>query len=221
MSIHSRHPVRALIRGLASGVLVRGAALGPLAFACGSNGVDATADVQRIPDGCDAESTPMPASSSPPPPALPPPEQTLEIDGESFDLFSAGPRSGEAVLLLHGFPDASEDYRAALPRLALAGYRAIAAIRRAPAAVSDVERPLEHGQRARAIVDALELERFHVAGGQLAWDVARVVDARVLSVVSVAISTTSSRRRATHDQERENRCEQSEHSTCNPDLLAH
>ena len=54
--------------------------------------------------------------------------ERLEIPvGEfTFDALAAGPADGELVLLLHGFPETSHEWRAQLPALAEAGYRAVA-----------------------------------------------------------------------------------------------
>jgi pimeloyl-ACP methyl ester carboxylesterase len=54
----------------------------------------------------------------------PPPTQKVHIDGLQFSVQSQG--EGPAVLLLHGFPDSLELWREVAPRLAAAGYRAIA-----------------------------------------------------------------------------------------------
>lgn len=114
--------------------------------------------------------------------------------GDSFDIVSSGPSGGEPVLLLQGFPDGELEYRYALPRLAQAGYRAIAAVRRASsasgaavaAAPHDGDPWLDASRQVLGIADALSLERFHVAGGELAWRVAREAPARVLSVATTS-----------------------------------
>ena len=54
----------------------------------------------------------------------PPTTQKVHIDGLQFHVQSQG--EGPAVLLLHGFPDSLELWRGVAPRLAAAGYRAIA-----------------------------------------------------------------------------------------------
>ncbi|MDQ4098263.1 MAG: alpha/beta hydrolase, partial [Actinomycetota bacterium] len=43
-----------------------------------------------------------------------------------FDAVAAGPPDGSVVLLLHGFPESSHEWRYQLPALAAAGYRAVA-----------------------------------------------------------------------------------------------
>ncbi len=46
--------------------------------------------------------------------------------GLTFTIDAAGPAGGVLVLLLHGFPKSRHSWRAALPELARAGYRAVA-----------------------------------------------------------------------------------------------
>ncbi len=44
----------------------------------------------------------------------------------TFDALACGPADGEAVLLLHGWPEFADSWRAVLPALGAAGYRAVA-----------------------------------------------------------------------------------------------
>src|SRR5260370_34296694 len=46
--------------------------------------------------------------------------------GLTFSADVAGPPGGALVLLLHGFPESRHSWRATLPELAKAGYRAVA-----------------------------------------------------------------------------------------------
>ena len=46
--------------------------------------------------------------------------------GLTFTADVAGPIDGPLVLLLHGYPESRHSWRAALPALAAAGYRAVA-----------------------------------------------------------------------------------------------
>ena len=50
--------------------------------------------------------------------------------GLAFTSDVAGPTAGPLVLLLHGFPESRHSWRAALPALAAAGYRAVAPAQR-------------------------------------------------------------------------------------------
>lgn len=109
--------------------------------------------------------------------------ETIQISlGDlSFTADVAGPEGGEAVLLLHGFPETRHMWRHQLAALASAGYRAIAPDQRG---YSSGARP--QGEAAYAseliagdalgLMDALGHERFHLVGhdwgGQIAWLIA-------------------------------------------------
>ena len=113
----------------------------------------------------------------------------------SFTVDVAGPQDGEAVLLLHGFPETRHMWRHQLAALARAGYRAIAPDQRgySPGARPDGEAAyaseLIVGD-ALALMEALGHARFHLVGhdwgGQIAWLIAarhahRVISLSVLS----------------------------------------
>ena len=59
---------------------------------------------------------------------MPPGPEHLELSvGQlTFDALAVGPADGELVLLLHGFPQSSHEWRAQLGALGAAGYRAVA-----------------------------------------------------------------------------------------------
>jgi pimeloyl-ACP methyl ester carboxylesterase len=113
-----------------------------------------------------------------------------------FDGLATGPAGGEPVLLLHGFPQSSHEWRSQLRALGDAGYRAVAPDQRGysprarPSGVSEY--------RAEALVadvigiaDALGFDRFHLVGhdwgAAVAWHVAgrRPERLRTLTPVSV------------------------------------
>src|ERR1041384_4075349 len=52
--------------------------------------------------------------------------QQVHVKDFVFDVRVAGPKTGEPVILLHGFPETSYEWRAQLEALGNAGYRAIA-----------------------------------------------------------------------------------------------
>jgi pimeloyl-ACP methyl ester carboxylesterase len=122
---------------------------------------------------------------------------TIELSvGELvFDARVAGPPAGELVLLLHGFPQTSYQWRHSLQRLSAAGYRAVAPDQRG---YSPRARPTSDSDYAmRSLVldvlgmaDALGAQRFHVVGHDwgavVAWVLAAVVKDRVLSVTAVS-----------------------------------
>jgi pimeloyl-ACP methyl ester carboxylesterase len=113
-----------------------------------------------------------------------------------FDVRVAGPKSGTPVILLHGFPETSYEWRSQLTALAKAGYRAIAPDQRGysprarPKAVSDYAIMLL-AQDVVGIADAMGVDRFHLVGhdwgAAVAWVVARLSAARVLTVSPISV----------------------------------
>jgi pimeloyl-ACP methyl ester carboxylesterase len=113
-----------------------------------------------------------------------------------FDARAAGPHEGELVLLLHGFPQTSWEWRSQLEALANAGYRAVAPDQRG---YSSGARPegVEHYRGDHLVADVLAMadwlaaHRFHLVGhdwgAAVAWQVAgRYPDRlRTLTIVSV------------------------------------
>ena len=119
----------------------------------------------------------------------------LTVGDLAFDARAAGPETGELVLLLHGFPQTSYQWRYSLERLARAGYRAVAPDQRG---YSPGARPLAVEAYAMrnlvldvlGIADALGVQRFHVVGHDwgavVAWVLAALVKDRVLSVTALS-----------------------------------
>lgn len=113
-----------------------------------------------------------------------------------FDALADGPTDGELVLLLHGFPESAAEWSHVLPRLAGAGYRAVAPNQRGYAAGA---RPVGVDAYhidllvadAVGMADVLGADTFHLVGHDwgalVAWAVAdRHPDRlRSLTVVSV------------------------------------
>jgi len=52
--------------------------------------------------------------------------RTISANGLEFGYLAAGPENGPLALCLHGFPDTAHTWRHLVPRLAEAGYRAVA-----------------------------------------------------------------------------------------------
>ena len=141
--------------------------------------------------------------------------QTLEIPVGplTFDARAAGPADGELVLLLHGFPQTSLEWRAQLEALAGAGYRAVAPAQRG---YSPRARPegVEHYGIEHLVADVLAIadwlggHRFHLVGhdwgAAVAWQVAgRHPDRlRTLNIVSVPHPAAFSKA-LTHDDQRQ------------------
>jgi len=138
--------------------------------------------------------------------------ETIQIKtrpGLSFTADVAGPAGGVLVLLLHGFPESRHSWRAALPELAKAGYRAVAPDQRG---YSSGARPdpadLSNYAFDRLVQDAIDIadasgaegKRFHLVGhdwgGQVAWGVANTHPERLASLTILSRPHPLSFRRA-------------------------
>ncbi len=120
---------------------------------------------------------------------------SLDVAPYRFDARAAGPADGPLVLLLHGFPQSSYEWRYQLPILATAGFRAVAPDQRgySPGARPDdvdayhVDRLVED---VLALADVLGADRFHLVGhdwgGIVAWMVAARHADRLLSLTAVS-----------------------------------
>jgi pimeloyl-ACP methyl ester carboxylesterase len=96
----------------------------------------------------------------------------------TFEADVAGPPDGEVVLLLHGFPQSRYTWRAIVPALAAAGFRAVAPDQRGytpgvrPAGV-DAYATTHLVTDVLELADAAGAERVHLVGhdwgGQVAW----------------------------------------------------
>lgn len=120
----------------------------------------------------------------------------IELGAWTFDARAAGPADGPLVLLLHGFPQTSYEWRAQLPLLGEMGFRAVAPDQRG---YSPGARP--EGVEAYAIAelvgdvagiaDALGHATFHLVGhdwgGAVAWTAALTLPERVTSLVAISV----------------------------------
>lgn len=140
--------------------------------------------------------------------------------GLAFTADVLGPADGPLVLLLHGFPESRHSWRAALPALAGAGYRAVAPDQRgySPGARPD---PADLSNYAfdKLVDDAIEIvaaagrdgRRFHLVGhdwgGQVSWGVAAAHPNRLASLTVMSRPHPKSFRRALErpDGEQKNR----------------
>lgn len=114
----------------------------------------------------------------------------------TFDVRMAGPDDGEVVILLHGFPQTSYEWRHQLGALAEAGYRAVAPDQRGyshgarPPDVEDYTVSLLVGD-VLGLADAIGAERFHVVGhdwgAAVAWAVAAAAADRVITANPVSV----------------------------------
>jgi len=114
----------------------------------------------------------------------------------TFDVRMAGPADGEVVILLHGFPQTSYEWRNQISALGEAGFRAVAPNQRGysagarPATIQDYAVP-RLVEDIVGLADAVGAERFHIVGHDwgaiIAWAVAVEAPARVISASPVSV----------------------------------
>jgi pimeloyl-ACP methyl ester carboxylesterase len=119
----------------------------------------------------------------------------LAVGEYTFSARADGPPGGELVLLLHGFPETSYEWRKQLPVLAAAGYRVVAPDQRGYAAGArpddvDAYRVELLADDVAGFADALGTDRFHVVGhdwgGAVAWVVAAIHADRLRTMTAVS-----------------------------------
>ncbi len=120
---------------------------------------------------------------------------TFTNDGLAFEVDDAGPSDGEAIVLLHGFPESKDSWADVTPLLTKAGYRVLAPNQRGysrgarPKARRDYTLTKLGGDIV-AMADAAGVETFHVVGhdwgGGAAWELAANHPHRVKTVTSLA-----------------------------------
>lgn len=120
----------------------------------------------------------------------------IEASGFVFDARAAGPENGEPVLLLHGFPSSSWEWKLQLEALGLAGYRVVAPNQRG---YSPGARPLalEDYEISNLIADVLNIadelgwDRFHLVGhdwgAAVAWGVGGLSPDRLLTLNPISV----------------------------------
>jgi pimeloyl-ACP methyl ester carboxylesterase len=120
----------------------------------------------------------------------------LDVNGFTFDAVAAGPDDGELILMLHGFPQTSFEWRHQMPPLAEAGYRVVAPDQRgySPAARPPSIESYSIGLLASDVfgmADELGYDVFHVVGhdwgAAVAWVVTMIDPERVASVSAVSV----------------------------------
>lgn len=120
----------------------------------------------------------------------------ISVGDLTFDVRTAGPDDGEVVLLLHGFPQTSHEWRHQQQALGEAGYRVIAPDQRGysagarPPAVEDYTLDLLVADIV-GIADAVGAERFHLVGHDwgaiVAWGVAVAIPDRLITVNPISV----------------------------------
>lgn len=120
--------------------------------------------------------------------------ETFTNDGFTFEVTDAGPSNGEAIVLLHGFPESRAAWREVTPALVHAGYRVLAPNQRG---YSRGARPKARraytldklGRDIVALLDQAGVERAHVVGhdwgGIVAWHLAAKHAERLWSMTSL------------------------------------
>jgi len=115
----------------------------------------------------------------------------VRANGFVFETLLAGPEAGDAVILLHGYPQSAQAWRGTLEWLGARGMRAIAPSLRgySPGANPRNVSAYSMDQLVAdviAIADAQGVGRFHLVGhdwgGALAWSVAGAHPERLLSL---------------------------------------
>jgi len=120
----------------------------------------------------------------------------LQVGEFTFDALAAGPEDGELVLMLHGFPQSSYEFRSQIPVVAEMGFRVVAPDQRGyspgarPEGVESYTTPNLVADVV-GMADALGRERFHVVGhdwgAAIAWSVALANPDRVISLVTLSV----------------------------------
>ena len=120
----------------------------------------------------------------------------IQVGDFTFDVRTAGPADGEVVILLHGFPQTSWEWRHQMRALAEAGFRAVAPDQRGyspgarPARVEDYALPLLVAD-VIGLADAIGADRFHVVGhdwgAAVAWGLAVAARDRVITANPVSV----------------------------------
>jgi pimeloyl-ACP methyl ester carboxylesterase len=129
-----------------------------------------------------------------------PTEVEISANGLRFETLLAGPESGEAVILLHGYPQSAGSWRETMEWLAGRGYRAVAPNLRG---YSPDASPIDASEYSMdklvadviGIADSQHAERFHLVGhdwgGALAWAVAGAHPKRLLSLTVLSTPHTA------------------------------
>ena len=122
--------------------------------------------------------------------------ETRQLNGLSFQVRTAGPRRGELVILLHGFPESSYEWRYQIRALAAAGYRVLAPDLRGycagarPTAV-DQYNLLTFVSDVLALADSERAFRFHLVGHDVgalvAWGTAQLSGVRLRSLTALSV----------------------------------
>lgn len=123
------------------------------------------------------------------------PIETLELAANGLTFAARAAGSGPLVLCLHGFPDSPHTWDSLLPRLAGAGYRAVAPFLRGYAP-TDVPADGDYsiatlGLDAIGLADALGEKDFYIVGHDwgaiMAYSAASYAPTRIRGIVTAAV----------------------------------
>jgi pimeloyl-ACP methyl ester carboxylesterase len=133
------------------------------------------------------------------------------VAGDGLTLAVQDEGQGQAVLLIHGFPDSSHLWRHQVPALLEAGMRAVAPDLRGfgesdkPEAVEEYAIAKSVGDMV-AVLDALGVERTHVVGHDfgavVAWALAAIAPDRVDRLVALSVGHPNARDRSMEQREK-------------------
>lgn len=122
--------------------------------------------------------------------------ETFTRDGLVFDVRDGGPRHGEVVICLHGFPQDASSWDAVVPRLHAAGLRTLVPDQRgySPGARPRAVRRYAMAELVDdvlALADAARVASVHLVGHDwgagVAWEVARRHPRRVLTLTALSV----------------------------------
>lgn len=120
---------------------------------------------------------------------------TISVGEHRHTALATGPADGEFALLLHGWPEFADSWRAILPALGAAGYRAVAVDQRGYAAEARPSEVADYAighlvADALAFADSQGAHRFHLIahdwGGMAAWAFAAAHPDRLHSLAVLA-----------------------------------
>jgi pimeloyl-ACP methyl ester carboxylesterase len=127
----------------------------------------------------------------------------LRINADGVELAVLDEGDGEAVLLLHGFPDSAQVWRHQIPILTAAGYRVVAPDLRGfgasdkPAEVSEYRVGRSVADMV-AVLDELQIDKARVVGHDwgagVAWALALMAPERVERLVAMSVGHPAVRR---------------------------
>ncbi len=121
---------------------------------------------------------------------------TIRANGFTFDARTAGPPKGPLVILLHGFPQSSYEWRKVMPTLGRAGYHVVAPDQRgySPGArpIADAEYTIDNMVADTiAIAERFSARKFHLVGHDwgagVAWATAIAHPDRLRSLTAVSV----------------------------------